>query len=275
MEEPDNAAQVSIDVDEEQIHAIEESWRERQNRLEEEALLRAIADAKAGLDPWQAEPSTNDRPEDDALDLYPHHTPPRSVASPLTALGVDLGAVDDTEREVETELQKFQAKMKKSVQNDIRKMLMSTKAYVKYHSPPPTISTHHLKELAAPKPNLAHPDTVLARALQDPTEYARVKATQLAVKRAQAERAEAERQKQQEHQAQQIQAYRQYKEQKKAQEAVSNQAAAAQQQSYGKEVSRYLKGRALQDIEAHKARVEAQRAKAQALQEQMARSGFR
>lgn len=99
------------------LHDVDfEAWEERQRQAEEDALLRAIAEAKAGLEPWEAEPSPQDT--DAALANYQSGSA-RISASPLTALGVDLGAVD-SEIDVETELQKYQAKVKKSVQNDIK-----------------------------------------------------------------------------------------------------------------------------------------------------------
>lgn len=93
-----------------------------------------------------------------------------------------------------------------------RKMLMSTKAYVKYHSPPPVASQAKTKLLAAPKPSLTHPETLLARRLEDPTEYAKVKARQLAAKRVITERVEAAKAQEKTQQAHQIKAYQQHKE---------------------------------------------------------------
>lgn len=44
-----------------------------------------------------------------------------------------------------------------------RKLLLSSKAYVKHYSSPPSISAAQLKSLSQPKPSLMHPETELAR----------------------------------------------------------------------------------------------------------------
>lgn len=68
-----------------------------------------------------------------------------------------------------------------------------------------------MQELAAPKPQLLHPDTLLARAVRDPSDYARVKAAQLAARRA-AEEREAARQAQADTiKRENLKAYKQFK----------------------------------------------------------------
>lgn len=52
------------------------------------------------------------------------------------------------------------------------------------------------------------------------------------------------------------------------------QEAARVEQQYSKDVSKFLREKALHDLEAHKAKVQAQKATAQALHEKLSQRGF-
>ncbi|KAJ9519013.1 hypothetical protein QJQ45_026304 [Haematococcus lacustris] len=166
--------------------------------------------------------------------------PEDDVQAPAPPAFASLGHADADDLETQTANQKMQARIKASVAKDIKKMLLSSKAYVKHHTPPPHISPAKLSALAAPRPALMHPETHLACMLKDPIEYARLKTEQLKATRQKQDQEAQEEAKAAAVLQKQLHGFQLWRQQRKELKASIEQAAAKEDKQYGAALSKYV-----------------------------------
>ncbi|KAL6758695.1 hypothetical protein V8C86DRAFT_2589340 [Haematococcus lacustris] len=201
--------------------------------------------------------------------------PEDDVRAPSPPAFASLGHADADDLETQTANQKMQARIKASVAKDIKKMLLSSKAYVKHHTPPPHISPAKLSALAAPRPALMHPETHLACMLKDPIEYARLKTEQLKATRQKQDQEAQEEAKAAAVLQEQLHGFQLWRQQRKELKASIEQAAAKEDKQYGAALSKYVAYKAQTELARFARKQEEARSRAEALHEKLTTQQFR
>jgi len=172
-------------------------------------------------------------------------------------------------------LEKYEARIRRDVANDIKALLSRTKAYVQHSTTRPTSNPEHTKGLSAPKDVRMHPETSLARRLEDPVLWAKLRAFQLEEEREAKEAAAVKEAQRIKEKKEQLQAYKELRNQVSLQLMEERNAAAKAEAAYAAQVSKYLKQKAAMDLQRQREKRASEKKKVEELHDRFSVSNHR